>query len=88
MPRLQLADLDLSASATSPLGACLMQLDARTAQPNEFVERSMPRDTGEWKDRWTANQEQISSRLQLIEVELNRLSVGDETPRLAVFEER
>ena len=88
MPRLQLADLDLSASATSPLGACLIQLNARATLSNEPVESSVTGKTGEWQDRWSSNQEKISHRLELIEVELNRLSVGDETPRLAVFEER
>ena len=85
MPRLQLVDLDLS--ATSPLGECLIQLNAQTAQPNEPVERSASGKTGEWQDRWSSNQDQISCRLQLIEVELNRLSVGDESPKLSLFAE-
>ena len=87
MPRLQLEDLDLSASSTSLLGDCLIQLNDRTAPPNEPVDHSASGTTGEWQDRWSSNQDQISCRLQLIEVELNRLSVGNEPPKLSVFEE-
>ena len=85
MPRLHLADLDLSASAVSPLGNCLLEINAKTTQPPEPAERSATGKTG-WQDRWSSNQEQISRRLELIEVELGRLSVdGEDAPKLSLF---
>lgn len=98
MPNLKLADPDRDVRIASPLARCLVQLDARpaaTASIDVPVDREESIDGGNaeegcipWQKRWKANQELISSRLAMIQEELDRLDESDlAAPHLSVFEE-
>ena len=84
MRNLRIADPDFESRVHSPLGDCLIQLVTEPAP------RTAPQPAPEainWQEQWSTNQEQISSRLALIEAELDRLaSTGPEPPQLSVFD--
>ncbi len=84
MRNLRIADPDFEARAHSPLGDCLIQLNTESdIRPAEHS----PQDSVDWHEQWSAGSEQISSRLALIEAELDRLAaVGPEQPLLSVFD--
>tara|TARA_R110002072_G_scaffold302615_1_gene486831 strand:- start:110424 stop:110696 length:273 start_codon:yes stop_codon:yes gene_type:complete len=84
MRNLRIADPDFEARATSRLGDCLIQLNTETdIQPTE-PSKQQPVD---WQEQWSTGNQQISSRLALIEAELDRLAaVGPEQPLLSVFD--
>jgi hypothetical protein len=80
MRNLRIADPDFEARTSSRLGDCLIQLDTTPAEPSNQA----PVD---WQEQWSAGSEQISSRLALIEAELDRLAAdGPEQPLLSVFD--
>lgn len=84
MRNLRIADSDIESRMHSPLGECLIQLD--TTKDSPPVEQSTLDAVG-WQEKWSAGREQISSRLALIEAELDRLaSSGPEPPQLSVFD--
>ena len=84
MRNLRIAAPDLEAQTISRLGDCLMRLDTEhETKPAEHLNRSLTA----WQERWSAGSEQISSRLTLIEAELDRLAAdGPEQPLLSVFD--
>lgn len=84
MRNLRIADPDFEARTSSRLGDCLIQLDTETeVKPAEHAKQ----EPVEWQEQWSAGSEQISSRLALIEAELDRLAaVGPEQPLLSVFD--
>lgn len=84
MRNLRIADPDFEARTSSRLGDCLSQLAAATDNNPAEPSRQEP---VEWQEQWSAGSEQISSRLALIEAELDRLAaVGPEQPVLSVFD--
>jgi hypothetical protein len=84
MRNLRIADPDFEARAHSRLGDCLIQLDTETNfRPAEPL-KQQPVD---WQEQWSTGSQQISSRLALIEAELDRLAaIGPEQPQLSVFD--
>ncbi|NQV28548.1 MAG: hypothetical protein HQ518_29700 [Rhodopirellula sp.] len=84
MRNLRIADPDFEARAHSCLGDCLIQINTKAdIRPTELPD-SAPIG---WHEQWSAGSEQISSRLALIEAELDRLAaVGPEQPQLSVFD--
>jgi hypothetical protein len=83
MRNLRIADPDFESRVSSPLGDCLIQLstdsDIKPAEPCTPA-------AVDWEKQWSAGSEQISSRLALIEAELDRLATtGPEQPALSVF---
>ena len=84
MRNLRIADPDLEAQTISRLGDCLMRLDTEhETNPPEHLNQSPTA----WQEQWSAGSEQISSRLTLIEAELDRLAAdGPEQPLLSVFD--
>ena len=84
MRNLRIADPDFESRVSSPLGDCLIQLD--TGSDIRPVDQSTSDSVG-WQEQWSAGREQISSRLALIEAELDRLATtGPEQPLLSVFD--
>lgn len=84
MRNLRIADPDFEARAHSRLGDCLIQLDT---EHESKLARQPTQDPVDWQERWSAGSEQISSRLALIEAELDRLAAnGPEQPLLSVFD--
>jgi hypothetical protein len=84
MRNLRIADPDFESRASSPLGDCLIQLDTDSdIKPAEPITS----DAVDWEKQWSAGRDQISSRLALIEAELDRLATtGPEQPVLSVFD--
>lgn len=84
MRNLRIADPDSETRNHSPLGNCLLQLDQDAVPKPAAVPEEAP---ASWQEKWNANQDQISSRLALIESELDRLAnTGPEPPQLSVFD--
>ena len=85
MRNLRIADPDFEVRAHSRLGDCLIQLNTETnIKPAEPPSNQEP--VG-WQQQWSDGSQQISSRLALIEAELDRLAaVGPEQPLLSVFD--
>ena len=84
MRNLRIADPDFEARAHSPLGNCLIQLDTGTDIPPTHHPAPQP---ASWHAQWTAGSQQVSSKLALIEAELDRLALtGPEQPLLSVFD--
>ena len=84
MRNLRIADPDFKAQTISRLGDCLIRLDnEHETNPPEHLNQSPTA----WQEQWSAGSEQISSRLTLIEAELDRLAAdGPEQPLLSVFD--
>ena len=84
MRNLRIADPDFKAQTISRLGDCLIRLDTEhETNPPEQLNQSPTA----WQEQWSAGSEQISSRLTLIEAELDRLAAdGPEQPLLSVFD--
>jgi hypothetical protein len=84
MRNMRIADPDFEARAQSPLGNCLIQLNTGT---DTIPAEAFKQDPVDWQEQWSAGSQQISSRLALIEAELDRLAaVGPEQPLLSVFD--
>lgn len=71
MRNLRIADPDFEARVCSPLGDRLIQLD--TEIEVKSVDQ-LPTERSSWQEQWSSGNEQISSRLALIEAELDRLA--------------
>ena len=84
MRNLRIADPDFKAQTISRLGDRLIRLDTEhETNPPEHLNQSPTA----WQEQWSAGSEQISSRLTLIEAELDRLAAdGPEQPLLSVFD--
>ena len=84
MLNLRIADPDFEARTISRLGDCLIQLDTEADIKPAEPSTQAPAD---WQEQWSAGSEQISSRLALIEAELDRLAAAcPEQPMLSVFD--
>jgi hypothetical protein len=84
MRNLRIADPDFEARAHSRLGDCLIQLDTETIFKPAEPSKQQPVN---WQEQWSTGSQQISSRLALIEAELDRLAaIGPEQPSLSVFD--
>lgn len=84
MRNLRIADPDFEARAQSRLDDCLIQLNTETNIKPAEPSNQKPVD---WQQQWSTGSQQISSRLALIEAELDRLAaVGPEQPLLSVFD--
>jgi hypothetical protein len=84
MRNLRIADPDFAARSSGRLGDCLIQLDTEHETRPALHSNQAPAD---WHEQWSAGSEQISSRLALIEAELDRLAAdGPEQPLLSVFD--
>lgn len=84
---LRLADPDARARSRTPLGESLIQLGTSQPTGRQPDAQADPENVKTWHDRWDENQEQITRRLALIEVELDRLlGPGPESLQLAVFQ--
>lgn len=84
MRNLRIADPDFEARVCSPLGDRLIQLDTEIEVKSAD---QTPPERSSWQEQWSAGSEQISSKLALIEAELDRLAAtGPEQPALSVFD--
>jgi hypothetical protein len=85
MRNLRIADPDFESRVSSPLSDCLIQLD--TTSSTRTVQQQPVSEPVSWGEQWSSGKQQISSRLALIEAELDRLaSKGPEPPLLSVFD--
>ena len=84
MRNLRIVDPDFEARAHSTLGDCLIHLEADYDTNSAVPPKPEPVN---WQEQWSAGSQQISSKLALIEAELDRLAaVGPEQPLLSVFD--
>ncbi len=85
MSQLRLNDVTAEATPRSPLADCLLKLEQ--AGTPSFIEPEAVEPSFDWHTQWAANQDQISRRLKLIEVEMNRMRVLDIGPHLSLYPE-